>query len=535
MLKLVLKVRLQALLAVLFRTGKGSQKSRVPKGVKIALFALLFVYLIAVLGGSLGTMLYSIGKGFISFGLDWVYFVLVGVMAFIIGFIGSVFMTKAELFEARDNELLLSMPIRPVYILGGRLLMLWIVELVYSLLVFVPAGIVYFMLKPITLPTLLCYIAVSIAMSFLTLSLSCFFGWLFAMLTRNMRRKNLFTTVFLFAFFAAYMYLCSNMYSLIGKIIEQGEALANAIKKVLPPIYFFAEGACGDILSMLIFLACALIPFAVVVWLLSASFLKITTKKTGLKSKKYTGGGISVTGSFSALVKKELGRFFSLPLYIFNSGMGMVMLILFTGFMFIEGGKMTEQLSVIPELMKFIPVGIALIMAFCASMSATTAPSLSLEGKSFELLKSLPVDAKKIYLAKITSNLILTLPILLISGIALQFTFEAEPFSRILILLLPVCVQIFTAFFGMLCNIWFPRFEWINEATAIKQSMSAMISVFGGMGIIAAPCLIYGFWLRDAVSVDVYCVICSAVFLLLSLVVWYVISTYGEKKYITMS
>ena len=46
-------------------------------------------------------------------GLTWLYFAMAGTAALALSMLGSVFMTQAQLYDAKDNERLLSMPIPP--------------------------------------------------------------------------------------------------------------------------------------------------------------------------------------------------------------------------------------------------------------------------------------------------------------------------------------------------------------------------------------------------------------------------------------
>ena len=52
--------------------------------------------------------------------IEWLYFSLMGIMVIVICFMGSVFMTQNIVYNASDNDLLLSMPIEPRDILLSR-------------------------------------------------------------------------------------------------------------------------------------------------------------------------------------------------------------------------------------------------------------------------------------------------------------------------------------------------------------------------------------------------------------------------------
>lgn len=76
-------------------------------------------------------------------GLTWLYFAMAGTAALALSMLGSVFMTQAQLYDAKDNERLLSMPIPPKYILLTRIAMLFTTTAGYTLAVLLPAFGIY--------------------------------------------------------------------------------------------------------------------------------------------------------------------------------------------------------------------------------------------------------------------------------------------------------------------------------------------------------------------------------------------------------
>lgn len=87
-------------------------------------YGLLFLYVFGVFGALFFLTFGSLGDAYHTLGLDWLYFALFAVADLALMFIFSVFTAKSQLFEAKDNELLLSMPIPPRQILTSRLVML---------------------------------------------------------------------------------------------------------------------------------------------------------------------------------------------------------------------------------------------------------------------------------------------------------------------------------------------------------------------------------------------------------------------------
>jgi ABC-2 type transport system permease protein len=77
--------------------------------------ALFFVFYIAIVFGVLGGMFFILATNLcgpmISLEVGWMYFLLMSLIALILGIFGSVFNTYAGLYLAKDNDLLLSLPI----------------------------------------------------------------------------------------------------------------------------------------------------------------------------------------------------------------------------------------------------------------------------------------------------------------------------------------------------------------------------------------------------------------------------------------
>lgn len=125
-----------------FLSGSGRGKKRRSKG-GLALYALLLVYVVAVFGFLFYQMMGVLCTPLISSGLSWLYFALAGTMATALGVFGSVFAAQSQLYEAKDNELLLSLPIPPGRILLARMLVLYAQTLIFEATVLIPCILVY--------------------------------------------------------------------------------------------------------------------------------------------------------------------------------------------------------------------------------------------------------------------------------------------------------------------------------------------------------------------------------------------------------
>ena len=85
--------------------------------------------------------------------MGWLYYLVMGLIAVLLGAFGSVFSTYSSLYLSKDNDLLLSMPIPVRYVMVSRLLGVYLLGLMYSGVATVPAVIVYWIVAPVTAGT----------------------------------------------------------------------------------------------------------------------------------------------------------------------------------------------------------------------------------------------------------------------------------------------------------------------------------------------------------------------------------------------
>ena len=135
MIRTLLALRFRAFLASLAGT---LNRSRVKRKKVAGSWILLCILGIYVLGASCAMMYLlfdSLAEPYHMMGLDWLYFGFAGTLALGIALLGSVFASQSQLYDAKDNALLLSMPIPPGKILMSRMLPLLAMNLSFCLLV----------------------------------------------------------------------------------------------------------------------------------------------------------------------------------------------------------------------------------------------------------------------------------------------------------------------------------------------------------------------------------------------------------------
>lgn len=139
MIRLLVKKQLVEIFrGYLYNAKKNKARSHKATTAMIAGFILLTLLLS---GGMFGMLAYTLAGPLCAAGLDWLLFLILGLLALVFGCFGSVFNTFHGLYLASDNDLLLSMPIPVRAILISRLTATWLMSMLYSGMVTVPTVI----------------------------------------------------------------------------------------------------------------------------------------------------------------------------------------------------------------------------------------------------------------------------------------------------------------------------------------------------------------------------------------------------------
>ena len=178
MLSVLLKKQMTEIFRSYFYDAK-KNRSRSKAGT--AAYLVFFVcILVGLLGGMITTLSLAICGAFMAAGMDWLYFAIMGLLSVLLGVFGSVFNTYSSLYLSKDNDLLLSMPIPVNVFITSRLLTVYLMGLMYSLVVILPAVIVYWATAPVSVSVIFGGLLIIFLITVFVLTLSCALGWVVA-------------------------------------------------------------------------------------------------------------------------------------------------------------------------------------------------------------------------------------------------------------------------------------------------------------------------------------------------------------------
>ena len=121
-----------------------------------------------------------------------------------------------------------------------------------------------------------------------------------------------------------------------------------------------------------------------------------------------------------------------------------------------------------------------LVVCMLTTMNDLTAPSISLEGKSIWLSQSLPVSAWQVLRSKFNMHMLLTGIPSLFCSVCVCIVLRPSAAVCAAVLIFPLLFAALFAVLGLVLNLKIPNLNWTSETTAVKQSISVLITLFAG-------------------------------------------------------
>ena len=516
MLKALLKKQLleySASITIDKKTGK--KRSR----IKTIAYGMLFALVYLSLSMAFFAMSFSLSS-LINTDSEWIYFMLSIFIAISLAVFSTMFYTSSAIYKAKDNDLLLAMPISNRNILISRMFSIYLLAFIFAFIVLLPCYAVYWIYaESISVTSIIFELLFLFILTIFTTSLSCGFGYAVTAVSNKISNNNIVKVVIFVVFFSAYYYLCFNLEGLMNEIIANAMLYGSVIKNYAYPIYMMAKICMGDVVSLLIIALGIVLIFALVFVILEKSFYKLTLHKDSVTRKEYKSKDIKVNSTDKTLLKKEIKHYFGSVTYMLNCSMGSLFMPILGVLAIIYQDQFAGEFMLIVELFELdksiIAIAIFAIVSMVSSMSYLTAPSISLEGNNLWILHSMPVDANKIFNAKKNLHYITTIPSALVLTICLLFVFKVEWSLSLLVVMGVIIFIMFNASAGLMLNVLKPNLVWTSEVVPIKQDLTIMICLFGGW-ILSAIIGVGGYFALEYIQGNIYIVCILVLFSLLT-------------------
>lgn len=455
--------------------------------VGIILFILLYVFVFSALAFSFFAI-YMLLSPIIEMSKAWLFFSFAGIISIFGSSLLNMFIANAYLFNAKDNDLLLSLPIEPSKILFVRMLGLLFWGALYDTILFLPAIAAYWLTVGFSVTSVVYPLIIWIITIFFVLALSVGFGYIVGIISSRLKNKSILTVLIAVLLMGVYYFFYFKLQSSVASLIQNIDKAEEFVKGAMIPFYHLGLGCEGNIVSLLIFFGISLVLFVLAYFIVSKNFISIVTRNNGFTKKEYKEEtNLKQSNVKSALIRKEIKHFTSSAALMLNTGLGILIapiggIILLTKSQDLETLTMLLE-EVAPDYLGLIPSLIIVIGFFVLSMCCFTATSISLEGKNMWITQTLPLDYKEFLNAKIKTQLLLFTPSALIYGVLASIAFKLEIETAVFVCISLVAFIFLSATVGLFANLKKYNLEWTTETYVVKQSVPVAITLFGGWGV----------------------------------------------------
>ncbi len=481
---------LRTLLTLELRALGGFNKIRYTKDRKARhryrLLAVAMAILVALLLTYVGGLVY----GLCMLGLAEMVPAYLSTVASLLILVLGFFTAGRQIFGQKGYDILASMPLRAPSIVLSRFAVMYLADLGLTLAVMLPGMAVYgicarpaWWFYPIMLLGTLLLPAIPLVLAILL-------GTLILAVSSRMKHKSLVQSVLMILLvvggLAGSLHMgASSEGASIEQLTELAGTVGGVIETVYPPAGWLGEAALRlDWMRLGVFLLVSAALLVGMALITSGCFHGIV-RRLGRHNARhdYTLGTLASRSLLRALYLREAKRYLSSPVYVTNTIVGplmgaiMAIALCVTGIDTIEGA--------LP-----IPVDVAglwpFVLSAVFSMMTTTSCSISMEGRQFWVVKSLPIPTKLWLDSKLLLNLSLIAPFYLVAAVAMVIARRPTPLELLWLLLIPASVIVFAVVLGISINLKLHSFDWEKEETVVKQSLPAMLGGFAGFFLSAA-------------------------------------------------
>ena len=279
--------------------------------------------------------------------------------------------------------------------------------------------------------------------------------------------------------------------------MRKSAAIAGALGSAAPLVWLGRAAADGSLADLGLTLLWTVLPFALAYVLLNRSFIRIVTTRRGQIKVQYEKKAMRTSSQNAALYRRELARLTSSSGYMLNAGLGLVFELVLAVLAIVKRQELLAALTAIPDLREAAAPILLLACMMVSGMVFFTASSVSLEGKYYWIVRSMPVKSEKILQAKLNLSNSLSAGPALLMMLAAALALQLPAAETVLLLACQLLFVLLTANVGLVEDLRHCNLDWINETQAAKQGAGVLLSMLLNFGFVVAVGALYFFLLAE--------------------------------------
>ncbi len=436
--------------------------------------------------------------GLWSFGMEETVPAYLAMLGSLLVFALGLFQAGHRIFGQKGFELLSALPVKPSDVVVSRFLALYLENVALTGIVMVPGTAVYGLLQRPGLGFYGGTALVWLLLPAIPLVASGLLGTLILAASARMKHKSLAETALTVVFVVGILLWSFTVNPEVTPemLQELAKTVGALIGSIYPPAVWMGKAMQGGWMELLLVAASSLAALGLTMALVSRLYLPIMGKLQQNSARHdYKMETLNSRGLGKALLLREAKRYFSSGIYVTNTIVGPIMGTLLAGAVCFGGlDGLTETLPV--DIGPLIPFAFSAVF----TTMTTTAVSISMEGRQFWVIQSLPIPVEDWLRSKILLNLGLMAPFYLVSQVLLVIGLKPGAMELVWLMLIPAAVSCFAVVLGIEVNLKLHRFDWEKEEQVVKQSASAALGGFAGLltsAVLGAVCFLAPTPLQD--------------------------------------
>lgn len=430
----------------------------------------------------------------------------------LVTFLFSIFLIPSIFYFSKDSETLLALPLPPQTILSAKFSVCLVYEYAFTLIVCVPLYIAYANNAAIGIPYILLALAIFITLPIYSLVLSSIITMLlmrFVPFFKNRDRFNMIAGIlsiilaFGFSFAMNSGTIAEDPNALISMLTQGNNSMISLFSKIFPAIPFAAEALISsDALQLVyyILITCAALAVLVILgkWLYfkgAIGFSETKSSRKELSAKDFAR--VSRHSKVRTYLIKELRLLIRTPVYAINCiGMCVLMpIMLLVIFITADADVLLQQLpDITPYLDGMLPYAVLAGMAsgfLFSNLNMISSTAISREGTNISFMKYIPMSLKQQLQAKVLSGILMSVISMLLTMVCVYFLLPIFPLTWYFAAAAASLITIVLGNYASLAlDILHPKLVWEQEAAAVKQNMSGIVSMLAGMAMTVVTCVL---------------------------------------------
>lgn len=488
--------------------------------------------------GYAGIMLDSLAESGVGFVMLTLFVLITAILTLVEG----IYKAGSLLFNCKDDDMMLSLPIKKSTVLFVRVFKLYVFEVAYNALFMLPAMLAYALQMQVDWTFFLASAAALILLPVIPVVLACIIGGIVSGVSAHFKMKNIVQIILTTVILLGVLAVVGNLEGLMAELAKH----ATSINDLLTKLYYPAGAYVSMVtdfswLNFIIFLGVNIVLFGLMVLVLGKVYYRINSRvkivKTGAHKLEYEVKKRSVVG---AIIHKELKKFINTPVFVINAGFGLVLFLAATIIISINfeslGGLLrnygVESVDGLGDIAKnFAPALLFGLLVMASLMSSITSSVISLEGRSFNILKTLPVKPITIIMSKVLTAVLIMMPFILVGDMIMFVRFDFSILQILMILLASFILPMVAEMIGIAMNLKYPKMNAASDAEVVKQSTSPMVATFLGMGFTILSAYLIITTISNGVPMDLVLAVGTLIYAVIFVLLAIYLKKVGTKKF----